>query len=107
MPSTLEQFTPPPDTNATGDVMQAYAHVWRRVQFAVEQYARSLTADRDEREDLIQEARVELWRMDASRCDLGNRDELFYLRRRLIHHMLKVAKKSLRRVEDVPASGAR
>lgn len=104
MSPTEEHFTPPPDTNATGDAMQAYARVWRYVQYAVERYARSLTEDRDEREDLIQEARVELWRIDPSRCDLQNRNDVDYLRRMLRNCMRDLAKKRVVRAESVPAS---
>jgi len=86
-----ESFTPPPDTSATGDVMQSYGHVWRRVELAVERCARSLTEDRDERDDLIQEARVELWRIDPSRCNPQSADDVRYLARVLMRHMRKVA----------------
>lgn len=53
--------------------------------------ARLLTKDRDERQDLIQEARLALWQVDASRCDIRNRAEVRYLRKLLINHMRDVA----------------
>ena len=105
MARTAKAFTPPPNTSATGDVMQAHARVWRHVQCAVESCARALTRDRDEREDLIQEAHVELWRIDASRCDLRNREDLRYLRRMLTNHMCKLAALEARRQGDVKPKG--
>ena len=86
-----EFFTPPPDTDATGDVMQSQARVWRHVQPAVERCAYSLTDDRDEREDLIQEARIELWRIDPSRCNLQSGDDVRYLASVLMRHMRNFA----------------
>ena len=88
---TAESFTPPPEGGATGDVMQAYTRVWPHLQVEVERYARTMTKDRDERDDLIQEARRELLRIDASRCDLRSLDDLLYLRARLTKHMRRVA----------------
>ena len=103
---TPDAFTPPPNTSATGDAMQACARGWRHVQTAVERHARELTGDLDERDDLIQEARVELWRMDASRCDLRSARDLQYLRRALANHMRNVAGLSARRMDDVtPGQG--
>lgn len=99
MTESPEFFTPPPDTNATGDVMQSHARVWRHVQCAVERCARSLTDDRDEQEDLIQEARVELWRIDPSRCNLRSVDDLRYLRKVVTRHMRKVASRGERTIE--------
>lgn len=101
MARTAKAFTTPPNTKATGDVMQAHARVWRHVQHAVESCARALTTDRDEREDLIQEAHVELWRIDASRCDLHNPEDLRYLRRVLTNRMCKLAGLEARRQGDV------
>lgn len=101
MPLTAKAFTPPPNTNATGDVLQAHARVWRHVQHAVESCAQALTTDPDEREDLIQEARVELWRIDASRCDLRNREDVVYLRRMLTNRMCKLAALEAKRQGDV------
>lgn len=98
---TPDAFTPPPSTNATGDAMQAFARVWRHVQSAVERYARDLTDDRDEREDLIQEARVELWRIDASRCDLRSAKDLQYLRRALKNRMRRAAGLSAAQLDGV------
>ena len=88
---TAESFTPPPEAGATGDVMEAYTRVWPHLQVEVERCARKITKDRDERDDLIQEARLELWRVDASRCDLRSMDDLLYLRAMLTKHMKKVA----------------
>lgn len=88
---TPDPCTPPPDTDSTGDVRHAFAKVWPYLQATVEFYARSLTADRDEREDLIQEGRAELWRTDASRCEIRSRHDLAYLRTKLTRHVRKVA----------------
>ena len=65
--ATIKDFTPPPEDGATGDVMQAHAKVWPYLQAPVELCARELTKDRFKRRELIQEGRLELWRIDATR----------------------------------------
>lgn len=87
----FDAHTPPPANGATGDVMQAYTKVWPHLRMTVEHTARELTKDRDEQNDLIQEARVALWQIDASRCDVRNREDLLYVRKVLKQHMKKVA----------------
>lgn len=101
---TVDFFTPPPDTDGTGDAMHAYARVWPHVRVAVELCARELTKDRDEREDLMQEAQVALWHIDASRCDIRSMDDLRSLRRMLMNHMRKEAARR-RRVSGVRQDG--
>ena len=91
--SSPEAFTPPPQAGATGDVMQAYARIWRHVQVAVERHVRELTTDYDEREELMQAARLELWRIEPSRCDVTNREDVLYLRALLKRHIGGVATK--------------
>jgi len=58
----------------------------------VERHADWLANDRDEREVLIQAARLELWRIDASRCDVTNPEDVTCLRDRLRKAMSKEAK---------------
>jgi len=86
-----EEFTPPPAAGATGDTMEAYARVWRRMQAGVERHASSVANDRDEREELMQAARVKLWQLDASRCDVSNAEDVAYLRRALKNEMNRVS----------------
>ena len=52
--------------------------------------ARRLTGNRDLRDDLVQEARIHLWRMDPSRFDLRDGEELRYVRRELLARMWRV-----------------
>ena len=96
MSTPSEAFTPPPAEGATGDVMQAYSRIWRHVQIAVERHADWLANDRDEREVLIQAARLELWRIDASRCDVTDPEDVARLRDRLRKAMSKEAKANFR-----------
>ena len=91
MMDTAESFTPPPEAGATGDVMQWYSKVWPHVQVAVEFCARDLASDREEREELVQEGRLELWRPDASKCDIRSREDLLYLRAMLTTHVRRVS----------------
>ena len=91
MSTPSEEFTPPPADGATGDVMQAYSRIWRHVQDAVERHADWLVTDRDEREELIQAARLESWRIDASRCDVTNPKDVAYLKGILRKEMSNVA----------------
>ena len=86
-----EFFTPPPADGAPGDAMQSYSRIWRHVQVAVERHADWLANDRDEREELVQAARLELWRIDPSRCDVTNREDVNYLRAILRKRMSTVA----------------
>ena len=92
-----EAFTPPPADGATGDVMmQADSRIWRLVQASVHRTADRLSNDRDQREELIQAARLELWRIDASRCDFTDPRELSYLRGILSKEMSNVAEANFR-----------
>ncbi len=52
--------------------------------------ARRLTSNRDLRDDLVQEARIYLWRMDPTRFDLRDGEELRYVRRELLARMWRV-----------------
>lgn len=102
---TGEPFTPPPDTDATGDVMQANTKVWLHVQVMVELCAEELApTDRERQVELIQEARVVLWRMDASRCDIRSLEDLKVLRTMLGTAMGKEAKR-LRRQDKERGEG--
>ena len=76
---------------AAEDVMYAQARIWRHVQPGVERHAHILARDRDERDELIQAARLELWRIDPSRCDVTNRDDVAYLREMPKHNMSREA----------------
>ena len=96
MSTPSEDFTPPPADGATGDVMQAHSRIWRHVQVAVKRHADWLANDRDEREVLIQAARLELWRIDASRCDVTNPEDVDCLRKKLRRAMSKEAKANFR-----------
>lgn len=97
MSTPPEDFTPPPEGGDTGDVMQAHSRIWRHVRDGVERYAERLANDGDELAELIQAARVELWRIDASRCDLTNPDDVTRLRGKLREAMSKEAKTSFHR----------
>ena len=104
--SLPHDFTPPPAEGATGDVMGAYSKIWRCVQAAVEREAYRLGDDHDEREELIQVARLELWRIDPSRCDITDPRDVAFLKGMLRKGMSDAAAK-LRgensRSEEVPA----
>ena len=82
-----EQFTPPPEMGETGDVRDANGRVWPLVKLAVEIRARELGRTGEERRELIQEARLAMWTLDASRCDLSDRDQLEAFQRRLLNSM--------------------
>ena len=92
---TTEEFTPPPESGATGEVTEAYARIWRRLGPFVTLGARSLARDRNEREELIQEARVKLWEIGSSRCDITDRGDVRVIQRILMNHMRKVARMRL------------
>lgn len=60
------------------------------VEPALLSVARRLTSNRDLRDDLVQEARIYLWRMDPTRFDLRDGEELRYVRRELLARMWRV-----------------
>ncbi|MHB1861398.1 MAG: hypothetical protein ACYCVL_00385 [Gemmatimonadaceae bacterium] len=60
------------------------------VEPALRRGARRLTGNRDLRDDLVQEARIYLWRMDPTRFDLRDKEELRYVRRELLARMWRV-----------------
>ena len=88
---TSEEFTVPPASGATGEVTEAYARVWRRVGPLVRLCAMSVARNRNEREELIQEARVKLWEMGAARCDITDPADLRLTVGMLMNHMRREA----------------
>ncbi|HEY5218546.1 MAG TPA: hypothetical protein VIJ16_02000, partial [Gemmatimonadaceae bacterium] len=62
----------------------------------LQRVAHRLTNNRDLRDDLLQEARIYLWRMDPSRFDLRNVDEVRYVQRELVARMWRVWKAEMR-----------
>jgi hypothetical protein len=94
--NTFDPTTPPPEGGETGDAMNAQAKVWPHVQVTVEYWAGRLSTRRAEREQLIQDARVELLRMDAARCNIRDREDVLVLRRKL-ENCIKDSAKARRR----------
>jgi len=64
----------------TGDSMRAFEVAWALIGGRVENAARRFTEDVDLRADLVQEARIALWRADPTRFNLGDASEQAYLR---------------------------
>ena len=75
-----------------GDAQRAVARVWGEMEAELRRVAQRLTENRDEQDDLLQEALVELWRTDPTRYDLRRRNERRFLRRVLVNRMWKVWK---------------
>lgn len=99
MSGDSELFTLPPVSGATGDVLEAYTRVWRRVAITVELDARDLSQSRVERAELLQEARLRLWKIEPSRCDITEPQDVRYIHSILYNHMRKVLAKK-RKEED-------
>ncbi len=75
-----------------GDAQRAVSRVWGEMEAELRRVAQRLTENRDEQDDLLQEALVELWRTDPTRYDLRRRNERRFLRRVLVNRMWKVWK---------------
>ena len=75
-----------------GDARRAVSRVWSEMEVPLRRVAQRLTENRDEQDDLLQEALVELWRTDPTRYDLRQRNEQRFLRRVLVNRMWKVWK---------------
>jgi DNA-directed RNA polymerase specialized sigma24 family protein len=82
---------------ATADTERGLERVLAAVEPALRSAARRLTGNRDLREDLVQEARIYLWRMDPARFDLSDGEELRYVRRELLARMWRVWRAEMRR----------
>ncbi len=77
-------------TTLSGDSGRAVEAMWPGMEVSLLPAARRITEDRDQQDDLVQEALVELWMIDPTRFDLRERKELNYLRRMLVNRMWDV-----------------
>lgn len=75
-----------------GDAQRSVSRLWGEMEAELRRVAQRLTENRDEQDDLLQEALVELWRTDPTRYDLRRRNERRFLRRVLVNRMWKVWK---------------
>ena len=71
----------------TGDSERVLDIVWALIGGSVERASRRITYDREFRADLVQEARIVLWKIDATRFDLRQASEQRYLRRLATNRM--------------------
>jgi DNA-directed RNA polymerase specialized sigma24 family protein len=69
---------------------RAVVGAWRKFEPAVARMAERMTDDQDEREDLVQEAMIALWKADPTRFDLRDQRDVRYLHKILVHRMWKV-----------------
>ena len=86
--------TPPPEGGNTGDAMDAFVKVWIHVKPYVESHSFSLLgrSRRDDRLNLVYEARYFLLSLDAARCDIGDPEDVLYVKEALKNHMTAYAK---------------
>lgn len=83
----------------TGDATLAIGRAWRRLEPVVRRAAERFTPDDpDLADDLVQEALIRLWEIDPTRFRLEEPQELYYLRRILIHRMFRVWGREVRRM---------
>ena len=74
----------------TGDARRACESAWPLFAPALTRVAERMTDDKDEREDLLQEAMIALWNADPTRFDLRDPLDMRYLEKILVHRMWKV-----------------
>ena len=74
----------------TAESMLLFSVVWPTFEPAVEALAYAITPDRDDREDLVQEAMITLWKSNPSCYDFMDRRDIAYVKRMLINRMIDV-----------------
>lgn len=74
----------------TVDSMSMLDVVWAVLGERVERASRRMTRDDDLRADLVQEAKIALWRIDATRFDLRRKRERAFVRRVVVNRMWNV-----------------
>lgn len=81
----------PVDSPVSTDNDRAASVVWARLERSLRLRAQAMLPAPDDQDDLVQEAHVELWKLDASRFDPRDIDDMRYVRRMLVNHMWKVS----------------
>ena len=89
-----------------GDARLAVIEMGTRVEQPVRRAASNLVKEPETEEDLVQEAMIKLWQLEPSRFDIGNRAEIFYVRRALIDRMWDVVRSAFLRVRPAGMSGS-
>jgi DNA-directed RNA polymerase specialized sigma24 family protein len=74
----------------TGDASRAWESAWPLYEPLLTRLAKRLTDDQDQREDLLHEAMIKLWKTDPTRFDFREKKEVRYLQKILVHRMWKV-----------------
>jgi DNA-directed RNA polymerase specialized sigma24 family protein len=74
----------------TGDARRAVESSWPLFEPMLTRMAERMTADQDERDDLVEEARIKLWKADPTRFDLRDPVDVRYLQKILVHRMWRV-----------------
>jgi DNA-directed RNA polymerase specialized sigma24 family protein len=83
-------LVPAYDASFTGDASRAVGEAWPMFAPALATFAQRLAEDEDDQADLLQEALIELWKIDPTRFDLRHEDERAYLYRALVNRMWDV-----------------
>lgn len=84
----------------------AFDRAWEVLQKSVGTVAWRLTRNREDQEELIQEARIELWLIDPTRFRVDDSGQVRYLRKMLMRRMWRVAMQEKGGLELVQASQA-
>ena len=74
-----------------GSSDRAFDHAWGLLEKSVRTVAWRLTRNREDQEELVQEARIELWLIDPTRFRLDDARQLRYLRKMVMHRMWRMA----------------
>ena len=78
-----------PTGGVTVESVQSF-NAWDILGPSIRWFSGVITDERAHRLDLIQEARIELWRLDTTRFVLSDKAEVAYLRKCLINRMWTV-----------------
>ncbi len=74
----------------TTEAMLIFTVVWPSFESRIEAFARRLAHHLDDREDLVQEAMITLWKCDPTAYDFLDPKDMAYLRRAMVHRMCDV-----------------
>ena len=74
----------------TAEGVRAFGESWAVLAPSMQRFARLMTHNRQDRNDLLQDAMVELWNLDTTRFDFNDPADIRYLRHYLIVRMWAV-----------------
>ncbi len=85
-----QSVVPPAGDVITAEGVLAFGNSWAVLAPSLTRFARLMTHNKQDRNDLLQDTMVELWNLDPTRYDFNEPADVGYLRRCLILRMWAV-----------------